>query len=91
MIPVYRKTLERMAHWYHVQRTKLDLGLHKFVRDGEDDTRRMARRFHIHMCLFGCAGLVETFGGPMLGVYGLGGVSLASLALTEAIDRIGKF
>jgi len=35
--------------------------------------------------------MIEMFGGPVLGAYGMGGVSLAALSLTEAVDRIGRF
>lgn len=91
MIIIYRRSLERMTHHYHVLRVQLDLGLHKFVRDGEEDTRRMQRRLHIHICLLGGSGMIQFLDGPSLGTYGLAGVSFAGLALTELFDCLGKF
>lgn len=91
IIPITRSCLERMTRWYHVTRVKLDIGLHKFVRDGEEDAQRMQRRLHIHLCLLGCAGLVQFFGGPLLGVDAVSGISFATLTVQEMIDRIGKF
>lgn len=83
---------EALERTYHRTRDRLGLGLHNFVKDGEEDVVRMRRRFHIHFVLLGCNGMLTYFSVVgIVSVTALTSVTTLVLVVQESIDRIGKF
>jgi hypothetical protein len=83
---------ERLERYYHKSRLKMGLALHRFVLDEEEETARMRRRFHIHVCLLGASGLFTYF--SVAGYLSLTLVTVVSpgfMVIQEYIDRIGRF
>lgn len=83
---------EALERFYHRTRDWLGLGLHKFVRDEEDDARKFNRRLHVHLCLLtfnGCLSYFSVIG--MVSVTVLTSATTTVLILQEVFDRAGKF
>lgn len=91
-IPVSESAVERMTRWYHRFREKCGLGLHRFVRTGEEDAVRMRRRLHIHVALLTCTGAMSFCGlWGIVSLTAVTGTSTGVILLQEIIDSFGQF
>jgi hypothetical protein len=91
--PPDRKAAEEaVERAYHRCRDRLNLELHKFVLSEEEETLRLRRRLHIHICLLGVSGLLTFLSmWNMISIAVVTGSSVTILTLQEWVDYIGRF
>jgi hypothetical protein len=77
--------------WKRCQK-KSDERLHELVLCGNDETARMRRRLHIHVCLLSLTGLVTLLAGmSLVNADIVVGSSVGINACQEFLDYVGRF